>query len=656
VESWVRTRGGLDTILRLKSMRVAVLNYLASSPLERSPLPSMGLTKDKLPKSLGILIPLVRTKEENNLRLVMTCLNLSRCISGNLPPDFSQITNPPSFSEKTFNKVALEIERTIDEMGIGLNEVKWTSPHLSTKAGPNGIAMTSSMKDLLSIPLKLRDDIALLGGDELKFYMKKLDYFPPDLMTRLGFHEKNTNLIRKLSVIHDPEGKTRIIAIFDYWSQTALKPLHDSLMSLVKCFKGDCTFDQGLFTKFLPKGRWYYSYDLKSCTDRLPVELQRRILAKLIGEERANAWKSIMVDYPFHYQGSDYLYSTGQGMGGYSSWASMALCHHLIIRTAARLVNVRPTYSMLGDDLVIAGKRLAECYHSLITDIGVEIAPQKSYKSKDLYEFAKRQFYKHVEITGAPLHGLGSTIRRYHFFIEQLNQWEARLSQSGNSMVTRGMLSNLYSMSGRPLDYSKRLANKAFRFSLLPRKGDNSYQWAYKLYGLNGAFGENIAGCNATPKALRIILVAMLTHMKSKVIEKGLKETVMNFNTFLKKVNEHAESLNGEVSPDLLREIPPIRCSLENVGNIQAEYDRIRSAIYNNQDEVVYFDRELQLSLNPLAIFSLRPHENVLSNNAWLLKELDIWMKGYFEARDLLADEQGTDDEVISHLGKQFMS
>lgn len=31
---------------------------------------------------------------------------------------------------------------------------------------------------------------------------------------------------RRLGVIKDPGGKARIVAIFDYWTQTALRPLH----------------------------------------------------------------------------------------------------------------------------------------------------------------------------------------------------------------------------------------------------------------------------------------------------------------------------------------------------------------------------------------------------------------------------------------------
>jgi hypothetical protein len=49
------------------------------------------------------------------------------------------------------------------------------------------------------------------------------------LMDHLGYKTDN---IRRLSIVNDPEGKARVIAILDYWSQTSLKPLHDSLKNL----------------------------------------------------------------------------------------------------------------------------------------------------------------------------------------------------------------------------------------------------------------------------------------------------------------------------------------------------------------------------------------------------------------------------------------
>jgi hypothetical protein len=288
VETWLRTRGNLNTIQRLKSLRVIILNYLASTPVKGSPDPSIGLTWDKLPKCLGGLLPLVRSKDPKALRLVMTMLNVSRCIPGHSDPDFSSIVSSASFTESNLLKVWSEIELTIDKMEISLPRPRWSSPHLSTKSGPNGIAMTSSIRDLSLLPPHIWESICEIGGDDLSNYMSLLSNLDPDDVKKLGFNEKNNNLIRKLSLIHDPEAKTRVIAILDYWSQTALKPLHDSLLDLVReKFKGDCTFNQGRFQSLLPKGRWYYSCDLKSCTDRLPVELQERILGKIIDKEYA---------------------------------------------------------------------------------------------------------------------------------------------------------------------------------------------------------------------------------------------------------------------------------------------------------------------------------------------------------------------------------
>jgi len=45
----------------------------------------------------------------------------------------------------------------------------------------------------------------------------------------------------KLHFLQDKAGKTRNVAIGDYWSQMALLPLHDSLMKMLKSIKSDCT-------------------------------------------------------------------------------------------------------------------------------------------------------------------------------------------------------------------------------------------------------------------------------------------------------------------------------------------------------------------------------------------------------------------------------
>jgi hypothetical protein len=75
--------------------------------------------------------------------------------------------------------------------------------------------------------------------------------------------------------IPDKEGKTRVIAILDYFSQTALKPFHEYLFRLLRKIPQDCTFDQGSFVESVRnwKDPVYYSVDLTAATDRFPIEL-----------------------------------------------------------------------------------------------------------------------------------------------------------------------------------------------------------------------------------------------------------------------------------------------------------------------------------------------------------------------------------------------
>lgn len=83
-------------------------------------------------------------------------------------------------------------------------------------------------------------------------------------------------------------------------------------------------------------------------------------------------------------------------MGALSSWAMLALTHHVIVQIAAMRVG-KPSflqlsnYALLGDDIVIADKAVAMSYHEIMTKIlGVEINLSKSLISDNSFEFAKR--------------------------------------------------------------------------------------------------------------------------------------------------------------------------------------------------------------------------------------------------------------------------
>jgi hypothetical protein len=223
------------------------------------------------------------------------------------------------------------------------------------------------------------------------------------------YHVKNSQ-VRKLSALEDKEGKTRTIGIFDYWSQTVLKPLHDSLMGGLKRIRNDCTFNQGSFRNNLPSEGPYFSIDLKDATDRFPISLQKRILSIATSKEYAESWASIMVDESFNFQGEKLSYGQGQPMGAYSSFPMFALSHHVVLRISGKRAGMPnyKEYSLLGDDVVLTCHDVVKQYKQILSNLKVSISIQKSYEG-NLIEFAKRYIYNGNEVSGFQVGGLLET-------------------------------------------------------------------------------------------------------------------------------------------------------------------------------------------------------------------------------------------------------
>jgi len=114
----------------------------------------------------------------------------------------------------------------------------------------------------------------------------------------------------------------------------------------------------------------------------------------------AYAWRYLLTSRSyFHEKAGSLRYSVGQPIGALSSWAILALTHHVIIQVAAYRTGYQgwyPFYAFLGDDVVILGTRVAEEYLSIMRYLGVPINLGKSISSdKGLLEFAKRVVSAH---------------------------------------------------------------------------------------------------------------------------------------------------------------------------------------------------------------------------------------------------------------------
>jgi hypothetical protein len=200
----------------------------------------------------------------------------------------------------------------------------------------------------------------------------------------------------KLSKLFEGAGKVRIIAVTDWWTQVILKPLHDGLFNILKGIPQDGTFDQSRpaqeLHEHIKSQGFVGSYDLSAATDRLPVLFQVQVLEAL-GLSWAWHWMKLLVGRPWFLDGQKLFYAVGQPMGAYSSWAMLAISHHVLVQIAAGRVGWStwfPHYAIIGDDIVIADKAVADAYLALMSYLGVSINLSKSVVSGHMYEFAKR--------------------------------------------------------------------------------------------------------------------------------------------------------------------------------------------------------------------------------------------------------------------------
>jgi hypothetical protein len=237
----------------------------------------------------------------------------------------------------------------------------------------------------------------------------------------LEFHWGKPLWFGRLGFKEEP-GKIRVFAMVNILTQTLMHPLHKWIFERLRMVSTDGTFNQTapverLIEKFNKEGQWVASYDLSAATDRLPLALQVELLKPVLGEKLSRLWAYLLVGQAYGLPRSAkswnlgfdrVFYAVGQPMGAFSSWALLALTHHAIVQYAAFRVNPAPgwflLYAVLGDDVVIADRLVAQEYLRIMKDIGVEVGLAKSLVSKDgSLEFAKRTWIRGRDATPVSL-------------------------------------------------------------------------------------------------------------------------------------------------------------------------------------------------------------------------------------------------------------
>jgi len=408
----IKNHGTIYTIKYLKRCRLHCTRYICGQPLFTNTM-MIGIDKEGWPKVLHFLKPLV-DGNLSSLKYLLTILNFTRSwdLSSNdwkkIKPDYNSITDSSKMKliipSGVINQFVKEFRLKSDHPSFE----KTRDVYLSTKAGPNGPATISCQEDLLNFDYSMMNNLfKITDQNGIDFFCKNYS----DAFVK-GIFPSKLKTLGKISFVKDPECKLRIIAISDYYSQLFLKPIHSIIMNKLHNIKMDRTYTQDPHSNWdLNNSEKFWSLDLSSATDRFPVELQKRLLARIFHMELAQSWQSILNSRWFSTpEGNMLKYSTGQPMGTYSSWSVFTLTHHLVVYYCAHLCGLKnfDQYMILGDDIVIKNDAVAEAYIKVIKGLGVELSLQKTHVSKDTYEFAKRwiQPNKSREITGLPLGGL----------------------------------------------------------------------------------------------------------------------------------------------------------------------------------------------------------------------------------------------------------
>lgn len=462
LEGIIQTRGKEQGIKLAKAMRLLIFRIVADEFRETLELKQLLVNTD-LPKVCKKYL-LELNLDHNDLdfvRLVLTLFYSTRFL--NLPPKV-QLSSIEEAYKGTQDISSESFERFLDMKARSFwrvllkretwepkpfNALYFKSYHLTTKAGPNGHALWRSLDDFRIIPKSLRTSLEIIGGPKIKKHFKVLDLHLEklnpifdqvysefiskrnaqleELKKSLKKQDKRklksfkrssrvpkleTKYVRRITGIADQEGKTRTVAIFDYFSQTVLRPLHSYLFSVLKSIPQDCTFSQGSFVDKLKNYGFCASTDLSAFTDRFPFIFNESLIRTRFGRVYATAWKDIMVGYPFSLKNirDDIKYVVGNPMGAFSSWNSTALAHHFLIYLACDELGIdysTSVYVLLGDDLVIQDENLNNKYLELLSRYGISFSKEKSHINKNgVLEFAKRFVVRGKEITPFPLNAL----------------------------------------------------------------------------------------------------------------------------------------------------------------------------------------------------------------------------------------------------------
>jgi len=445
--SRLQSRGKKDAVKFMKELNLAVERYALHQTIE--PIPWTKSDKDNFPSVISKVKPYLRS--ENPLTVMFTISVFRTVESLRLPisKDISTVISPCQADDLVVNDVINFIPGWVKRLPpLNLPELKY---HLTVKNGPNGpalIASDSDIKSLMNEP-KLFEAIQVAQTQQNDKDQMEYDEIHPSV---------DSPIHSKLTQFPEKAGKTRTIAIIDYYSQRCLHPLHKGLMQMLANLVSDGTYSHlhvGKYAEQLTKDKSFIGCaDLSSATDRFPALIQKKLLLSLVPNSNlANSLWTLLAERTFTvaWSGEQVTYQCGQPMGAHASWPLFALAHHLVVEYAGYNANVRNTkskYRLIGDDVIISDKGLWQEYIRIMKALGLTINVGKTVESPRNERYSCAEVAKQLYLNGICLTpitpGFISNLKKPHMFNECVGILQNRYGESFKSVPYPTLINGFY--------------------------------------------------------------------------------------------------------------------------------------------------------------------------------------------------------------------
>ena len=422
-----KNHGDVFTVKYLKACQLAIQKKVAGTPLktlrEVEPLLNLPrLTTSGLPSVIRLQDR--RSIGVGSVRIVrfwLSLFSIYRIIKIPVTPKLNTITDPfkgdldqlEYFNQWLSSKASSKVANFRLIWSLSKIAPQYILP-IEKASSLGGSSWSSLIRSwtLICLDTNLKSSIIsylkLTSSEWMQSALANIEF----VVSKYGSNINDTKFeyLGRLAFKEEAAGKLRIFAMVDVITQSIMKPLHDHLFDFLRLLPNDGTHDQEKAFEYAKelasKYSASYGFDLSSATDRLPISSQESLLNGLFNSENFGPlWSSILVSRDYWITENSYSlktgplrYSVGQPMGALSSWAMLAITHHFMVQWCAdklgksKFTEWYADYVVLGDDIVIFDKDVADMYCNLCKVLGVEINLTKSViaPKKPVIEFAKR--------------------------------------------------------------------------------------------------------------------------------------------------------------------------------------------------------------------------------------------------------------------------